>query len=503
MSSASFIGAIDQGTSSSRFLIFDDQAQVVCSHQVEYSNNFPKAGWVEKDPAEIVDSVEQAIAGAVDKFVRKGHRIEQIKSVGITNQRETTIAWDSETGAPLCPAIIWSDTRTKDLVHRLCDEAPANGKDYLHKICGLPITTYFSAVKMKWLIENVPEVMEAQKKGTLRFGTVDTWLIYTFTGEYVTDVTNASRTMLMNIRDFKWDETALDFFQISRTSLPEIRSSSEIYGHFRDGLLKDIPIAGALGDQQAATVGQSCFEVGQAKNTYGTGCFMLFNTGEEVVFSDRGLLTTVCYQLGPNAKPAYALEGSIAVAGSAIQWLRDRIGLIQSAPEIGLLTDQVEDNGGVYFVTAFSGLFAPYWRDDARGCIVGLTQFTERGHIARACLESVCFQTKAILEAMHKDGNQNLNLLKVDGGMTNSDQCMQIQADILGIKVVRPAMTETTALGAAFAAGLAVGIWESVEALRKLSSSDVQVFWPKTTPHQREEQFSGWNKAVERSLNWA
>ncbi|KAJ1680257.1 Glycerol kinase [Spiromyces aspiralis] len=503
MSKPEYVGAIDQGTSSSRFLIFDKFGQVVCAHQVEYSNSYPKPGWVEKDPLQIIESVEDAIAGALDKFQRQGHNIQHIRAVGITNQRETTVAWDAETGKPLCNAIIWSDTRTMDLVRRLCKEAPRDNKDYLHKICGLPITTYFSAVKMLWMLENIPAVRDAQRKGSLRFGTIDTWLIYKFTGNYMTDVSNASRTMLMNIHTLKWDETALEFFHIERESLPEIRSSAEIYGYFREGLLIHTPIAGALGDQQAATVGQTCFEAGQAKNTYGTGCFMLFNTGEEPIFSKSGLLTTVCYQLGPNAKPAYALEGSIAVAGSAVQWLRDRIGLIQSAPEIGLLASQVEDNGGCYFVTAFSGLFAPYWRDDARGCIVGLTQYTERGHIARACLESVCFQSKAIIDAMKNDCGESLKLLKVDGGMTNSDICMQIQADILGIKVIRPAMTETTAMGAAFAAGLTVGVWKDVDDVKKLASSDVQIFWPTTTPQEREEMYAGWEKAVKRSLDWA
>ncbi|KAJ2585026.1 Glycerol kinase, partial [Coemansia sp. RSA 1722] len=324
---------------------------------------------------------------------------------------------------------------------------------------------------------NVPEVQAARERGTLRFGTIDAWLLYKLTGSYVTDVTNASRTMLMDIKNFKWSNECLEFFGVKESELPEIRSSAEVYGSINEGRLAGIPIAGCLGDQQAAMVGQSCFEAGEAKNTYGTGCFMLFNTGSEPIFSKNGLLTTVGYKLGPNAEPKYALEGSIAVAGSAIQWLRDKIGLIFSASEIGFLSDSVEDNGGVYFVTAFSGLFAPYWRDDARGCIVGLTQYATRGHIARATLESVCYQTRAILDAMRKDSGTELRRLRVDGGMTNSEQAMQIQADILGIEVVRPEMRETTALGAALAAGLAVGVWESEAELRQVAQSNVSAFW--------------------------
>ncbi|KAJ2842754.1 Glycerol kinase, partial [Coemansia erecta] len=381
-----FIGSIDQGTSSTRFLIFNVKGQIVASHQCEYQNQYPKAGWVEKDPNEILDSVETAVVGACRRFNSLGYDAKQIKSVGITNQRETTVAFDIETGEPLTNAIIWNDVRTKDLVHKLIAEAGSASR--FATINGLPITTYFSAVKMRWMLENVAEVQAARERGTLRFGTIDTWLIYKLTGNYVTDVTNASRTMLMDIKNFKWSSTCMDFFGVKESELPEIRSSAEVYGSIREGRLEGVPIAGCLGDQQAAMVGQSCFEAGEAKNTYGTGCFMLFNTGNQPIFSKNGLLTTVGYKLGPNAEPKYALEGSIAVAGSAIQWLRDKIGLIFSASEIGFLSDSVEDNGGVYFVTAFSGLFAPYWRDDARGCIVGLTQYATRGHIARATLES-------------------------------------------------------------------------------------------------------------------
>ncbi|KAJ2871312.1 Glycerol kinase [Coemansia asiatica] len=496
-----FIGSIDQGTSSTRFLIFNVKGQIVASHQCEYQNQYPKAGWVEKDPNEILDSVETAVVGACRRFNSLGYDAKQIKSVGITNQRETTVAFDIETGEPLTNAIIWNDVRTKDLVHKLIAEAGSASR--FATINGLPITTYFSAVKMRWMLENVAEVQAARERGTLRFGTIDTWLIYKLTGNYVTDVTNASRTMLMDIKNFKWSSTCMDFFGVKESELPEIRSSAEVYGSIREGRLEGVPIAGCLGDQQAAMVGQSCFEAGEAKNTYGTGCFMLFNTGNQPIFSKNGLLTTVGYKLGPNAEPKYALEGSIAVAGSAIQWLRDKIGLIFSASEIGFLSDSVEDNGGVYFVTAFSGLFAPYWRDDARGCIVGLTQYATRGHIARATLESVCYQTRAILDAMRKDSGTDLRRLRVDGGMTNSDQAMQIQADILGIEVVRPEMRETTALGAALAAGLAVGVWEDEAELRQVAQSNVSAFWSRITDDKRTEMLDGWEKAVKRSLDWA
>ncbi|PIA16680.1 glycerol kinase [Coemansia reversa NRRL 1564] len=500
-SEETFVGAIDQGTSSTRFLIFNVKGQIVASHQVEYENHYAKAGWVEKSPIEILESVDTAIAGTCRRFNSLGYDTAQIKGVGITNQRETTVAFDSETGEPLTNAIIWNDVRTKELVHSLIDEAGSSTR--FASICGLPITTYFSAVKMRWMLENVPEVKAAREKGTLRFGTIDTWLIYKLTGNYVTDVTNASRTMLMDIKTFKWSEECLEFFGVRDSELPEIRSSAEVYGNINDGRLKDVPIGGCLGDQQAAMVGQSCFDPGEAKNTYGTGCFMLFNTGDKPIFSKNGLLTTVAFQLGPKAQPKYALEGSIAVAGSAIQWLRDKIGLIVSPAEMGFLADTVEDNGGVYFVTAFSGLFAPYWRDDARGCIVGLTQYATRGHLARATLESVCYQSRAILEAMRKDSGTELRRLRVDGGLTNSDQTMQIQADILDIEVVRPEMRETTALGAALAAGLAVGVWQSEGELRQIAQSNVTAFWSHITEEKRTEMLKGWDKAVERSLDWA
>ncbi|OLY83033.1 Glycerol kinase [Smittium mucronatum] len=492
--SPKYIGSIDQGTSSSRFLVFNSSGEIVTSYQSEYQNDYPNPGWVQKDPNEILSSVTGSIERAVSNLETQGDSVSDIVAVGLTNQRETTIAFSIETGEPLTDAIIWSDIRTSDIVSRLVAKDPG-----VQKVCGLPIATYFSATKMIWMLENVPAVQEAASKGTLRFGNVDTWLIYKLTGKFVTDVTNASRTMLMDIHTLKWSKENCDFFGINPDFLPEIKSSSEVYGVITSGPLAGIPIAGDLGDQQAATVGQLCFSAGEAKNTYGTGCFMLFNTGESPIFSKNGLLTTVAYQLGPNEKPSYALEGSIAVAGSAIQWLRDKLGIINSAPEINVLAQSVEDNGGVYFVTAFSGLFAPYWRDDARGCIVGLTQFASRGHIARATLESVCFQTRDILEAMNKDSGTKLSLLRVDGGMTNSDLAMQIQSDILGIKVVRPEMRETTAFGAAIAAGLAVGFWKSKEDV--ISQVRDTEFCPRINEETRETMLKGWKSAVEKSLN--
>ncbi|PVV03886.1 hypothetical protein BB560_001614 [Smittium megazygosporum] len=492
------VGSIDQGTSSSRFLVFDVNGNVVTSHQIEYSNTFPQPGWVQKDPSDLLKSVLDSIEGCCSELFKLGYSVKDIASVGITNQRETTVAWDSETGEPLTDAIIWSDTRTREVVQRLV----AKDKDNkIPAICGLPITTYFSASKMIWMLENVESVKEAKEKGTLRFGTVDSWLLYKLTGKHITDATNASRTMLMDIHTLKWSPEACEFFGIDGSSLPEIRSSSEVYGNILHGSLTGVPIAGDLGDQQAATVGQLCFSPGEAKNTYGTGCFMLFNTGTSPIFSKNGLLTTVCYQLGPNEKPVYALEGSIAVAGSAIQWLRDKLGIISSAPEINVLAESVADNGGVYFVTAFSGLFAPYWRDDARGCIVGLTQYANRGHIARATLESVCFQTKAILDAMNADSGANLTVLRVDGGMTNSDIAMQIQADLLGIDVLRPEMKETTAFGAAIAAGLAVGFWKDKNDI--LSQTKSTQFSPSISEKERESLIAGWDRAVKKSLESA
>ncbi|KAI8870953.1 glycerol kinase [Ramicandelaber brevisporus] len=500
-----YVGSIDQGTTSSRFLVFDTTGAVVASHQVEYEQIFPETGWHEQNPDRLLESVELSIERAVENM--RGHGLDPagIKAIGITNQRETTVCWDSETGKALCNAIVWDDTRTKDIVAQLADKHPSKSRDGTRPLCGLPLTTYFSAVKLRWMLDNVPAVKAADEKGTLRFGTVDSWLIYKLTGGKVhaTDVTNASRTMLMDINTLQWSDEALEFFGFGRHVLPKICSSSEVYGDITAGPLAGIPIAGCLGDQQAATVGQRCFAPGEAKNTYGTGCFMIFNTGDKVVQSENGLLTTVAYKLGPDAPVAYGLEGSVAVAGSAVQWLRDDLQLVKSAPEIDVLASSVPDNAGVYFVTAFSGLFAPYWRDDARGCIVGLTRYAKRGHIARATLESVCYQTRAILEAMDRDSGDALRTLNVDGGLTNSDLCMQIQADILQISVSRPGMRETTAMGAAMAAGLATGVWSSVEELRGVGVAESKLFSPQITKEKADEMYAKWNAAVERSYNWA
>ncbi|KAJ1970711.1 Glycerol kinase [Dimargaris xerosporica] len=503
-----YVGAIDQGTTSSRFLVFDKAGNVVVSHQVEFEQHYPNAGWVEHDPREILQSVHESVAQAVDKLKAKGLNPVDIKTVGITNQRETVVAWDRTTGNSIYNAIVWNDTRTKDVVHALADAHPSKSVNCLKDLCGLPLTTYFSGVKLRWLLDNVVAVKEAHDDGNLMVGTIDSWLIYNLTGGpnggiHVTDVTNASRTMLMDIRKLEWSEDLCKFFGLSLKSLPTIVSSSEVYGKIADGVLKGVTLSGCLGDQQAATVGQKCFRPGEAKNTYGTGCFMIFNTGNQLTFSENGLLSTVAYKLGRDAKPVYALEGSIAVAGSAIKWLRDNLGLIKEAADIGKYAAEVDSTGGVYFVTAFSGLFAPYWRDDARGCIIGLTQFANRNHICRATLEAICFQTRAILEAMNNDSSQELSVLKVDGGVTNSDVCMQLQADILGIEVLRPSNVETTALGAAFAAGLAVGVWESIEEIEKAHTDDPTVFKPTISVANRDERYAKWNEAIHRSYGWA
>ncbi|KAG0093103.1 Glycerol kinase [Podila epicladia] len=450
----SFIGAIDNGTTSSRFLIFDENGNLVIGHQLEYRQMYPHPGWVEQDPMDILASVVACIDGALRKFGLQGHHARSLKGIGITNQRETAVVWDRNTGKPLHNAIVWSDTRTKDIVSRMA-ESSEKGADAVKEACGLPITTYFSAVKLRWLLENSPEVKEAHDNGNLMFGTVDSWLIY-------------------------WSDECLDFFGLNKDILPEIKPSSTLFGainHEELDEIKNVPIAGCLGDQHAALVGQHCFEAGEAKNTYGTGCFMLFNTGDEYIPSNNGLLTTVGYQF--EGEPAsYALEGSIAVAGSAVKWLRDNMGIIREADEINALAASVPDNGGVIFVTAFSGLFAPYWRPDVRGCILGISQHTTKHHLARATLEATCFQTRAILDAMNADSGQALKTLRVDGGLSNSDVCMQLQANILGIDVSRPQMHESTALGAATAAGVHLGI-------------------------ERDEQYDLWQKAIDKSLSWS
>uniref|UniRef100_A0A0B7BFS1 Probable glycerol kinase n=2 Tax=Arion vulgaris TaxID=1028688 RepID=A0A0B7BFS1_9EUPU len=502
------IGAVDQGTSSTRFLIFNaGTAEVVTYHQIEVKHILPKEGWVEEDPMEILESVKICIDKATENLIGLGFKSSDIKALGITNQRETTIVWDRLTGKPLYNAIVWLDVRTAATVQQLIKKTPGQNKDYLRAICGLPIITYFSAVKLRWLLDNSELVRKATEDGRCMFGTVDTWLLWNLTGgtnggDHVTDVTNASRTMLMSLSTLDWDDKLCHFFDIPKSILPTIRSSSEIYGNMAITALKGVKISGILGDQQAALVGQSCFKVGQAKNTYGTGCFLLYNTGLNVVESKTGLLTTVAYKLGKNKPAVYALEGSIAIAGACVTWLRDNLGIISSSSEIEVLASEVDSTHGCYFVPAFSGLFCPYWQNDARGIICGLAQFTNKKHIARAALEAVCFQTKELLDAMYKDSGLELTSLKVDGGMTNNSLLMQIQADLLGIKVVRPSMTESTALGAAMAAGAAdgVGVWNIDQAESTTITSDT--FEPTMSLRESLEKMAKWKDAVNRSMHW-
>ncbi|WP_303324252.1 glycerol kinase GlpK [Actinomyces radicidentis] len=498
-----YVLAIDQGTTSSRAIIFDRSGQIVSVGQKEFRQIFPNPGWVEHDPLEIWRSVRAVVAEALQEAEINRH---QIAAVGITNQRETTIVWDKNTGEPVYNAIVWQDTRTSAIVREIAagDEL---GTERYRQITGENLSTYPSAPRIKWILDNVEGAREKAEAGDLLFGTPDTWVLWNITGGvkggvHATDVTNASRTLLMDVRTLEWREDICEDFGIPTSMLPEIRSSSEVYGYGRkNGLLVDTPISGILGDQQAATFGQACFEKGTAKNTYGTGCFTLMNTGEEPVFSENGLLTTVLYQLG-DAKPVYALEGSVAVAGSLVQWLRDNLGLITKSSEIGELASSVEDNGGVYFVPAFSGLFAPYWKDDARGAIVGLTRYVTKGHIARAVEESTAFQSAEVLDAMNADSGVPLKELKVDGGMTHDDLLMQFQADVSGVDVIQPVVAETTALGAAYAAGIAVGFWSGTE--------DVVANWqegkrwtPSMDEAERDRTYRLWKKAVTRTFDWA
>ncbi|KAK9375056.1 uncharacterized protein V1513DRAFT_399010 [Lipomyces chichibuensis] len=504
-----FIGALDAGTTSTRFIIFDDAGRPYATHQIEFGQHYPHAGWHEQDPYEIIKCASDCIDGAVKKFVADGYNVSDIKAVGITNQRESTVVWDSETGKPLYNAIAWPDTRTARLVHHFKNK---KGAEDLVRICGLPLSTYPSALKLVWLLQNFHDVQEARERGSLMFGTVDTWLVYNLTGggkpgtdtKFVTDTTNASRTMFLNINSLKYDDFLLDFFEVSQgVKLPEVVCSAdnEAYGNIASGVLAGVPIASCLGDQSAALVGQRAFSVGMSKNTYGTGLFLLYNTGEEPVFSENGLLTTVGYHF-KGEKPIYALEGSIAVGGAAVKFLRDNLGLISDSDEVGQLAAKVPDAGGVIFVTAFSGLFAPYWIDDARGTIYGITNYTTKEHIARATIEATCYQTRAVLEAMAKDSGHKLNTLKVDGGMSNSDVCMQIQSDIIGIDVVRPEYRETTALGAAFAAGFAVGVYSSFEELKQVNTDGETTFKPSTTFRKREKLYNLWQRAVSRCGGW-
>ncbi|KAF6823841.1 glycerol kinase [Colletotrichum musicola] len=504
----SFVGAIDQGTTSTRFLIFNPHGEVIATHQLEFKQIYPNPGWHEHDPEELVSSVEACIDGAVQTFETQGHSRDQIKAVGITNQRETTVVWDKTTGKALYNAIVWTDTRTKDLVRKLKNRL---GASELTQRCGLPLSTYPSVGKLLWLIDNVPEVKDAYERGVLAFGTVDTWLVYKLNGGpardvYVSDPSNASRTMFMNIHTLKYDEDLIDWFRVdpAKVKLAKIVRSSdpEAYGTLANTTLSGTKITGCLGDQSAALVGQKGFTAGLAKNTYGTGCFLLYNIGPKPVISSHGLLTTVAFDFGPG-KTMYALEGSIAVAGSSVKFLVDNFGFMENSSKLSALAETVEDNGGCTFVTAFSGLFAPYWIDDARGTIFGITAYTQRGHIARATLEATCFQTKAILDSMEKDSGAALTELAVDGGMCNSDLVMQTQSDIIGIPVNRPGMRETTALGAAIAAGFAVGVWKSFDQLNDVNLEGRTIFKPQISDEDAAQRFARWEKAVQMSKGWS
>jgi glycerol kinase len=499
---ADFVGAVDQGTTSTRFMVFDHGGNEVGRYQLEHEQIMPRAGWVEHSPVEIWERTRSVIQTTLNGL---GLQAGDLAAIGITNQRETTVVWNRRTGRPYANAIVWQDTRTD----RIASALEREGKgEVIRRRAGLPPATYFSAGKIQWILENVPGAREDAEAGDALFGTTDSWLMWNLTGGvqggvHVTDVTNASRTMLMDLETLEWDEELLGFFGVPRAMLPAIRPSSDPqpYGVVAAPAgFAGVPLTAILGDQQAAMFGQVCFAPGEAKNTYGTGNFMLLNTGAEPVRSANGLLTTVCYQLG-GQRPVYALEGSIAVTGSAVQWLRDQLHLISSAAEVETLARTVEDNGGVYFVPAFSGLFAPYWRSDARGAIVGLSRFNTDGHLARATLESICYQSRDVAEAMEADSGVHLDVLKVDGGVTANDLCMQLQADVLGVPVSRPVVAETTALGAAYAAGLAVGFWSGMDALRE-NWNEAQRWAPQWTSQQRADGYAGWKKAVERTLGW-
>ncbi|XP_026122423.1 glycerol kinase-like isoform X4 [Carassius auratus] len=508
------VAAIDQGTSSTRFLVFNAKtAELLSHHQVEIKQSFPKEGWVEEDPKEILQSVYECMDRTCEKLTQLNIDISNIKAVGVTNQRETTIVWDKDTGEPLYNAIVWLDLRTQSTVERLINKTPGRNKNHLKHKTGLPISTYFSAVKLRWLMDNVEKVHEAVLSHRAMFGTVDSWLIWCLTGGkkggvHCTDVTNASRTMLFNIHTMDWDPELCKYFDIPMEILPKVRSSSEIYGlmkissKLKSGPLTGIPISGCLGDQSAALVGQMCFKDGQAKNTYGTGCFLLKNVGTKPVMSDHGLLTTVAYKLGRDKPACYALEGSVAIAGAVVRWLKDNLGIIQTSTELEQLAADVGTSYGCYFVPAFSGLYAPYWEPSARGIICGLTQFTNRSHLAFAALEAVCFQTREILDAMNQDSGIHLSQLQVDGGMTSNRLLMQLQADILCIPVVKPSMPETTALGAAMAAGAAEGV--SVWSLNPEDLTEVtsERFEPQINPEESELRYARWKKAVQRAMNW-
>jgi glycerol kinase len=495
---ARYVAAIDQGTTSSRCIVFDRNGAVVSVDQREHRQIFPKPGWVEHDATEIWAKVRAVVAGALAKA---GLRAEQLSALGITNQRETTVLWDRTTGKPVHNAIVWQDTRTASLCGRL---GGTEGQDRFRERTGLPLAGYFSGPKAAWLLDNVPGLRARAERGEIAFGTIDSWLIWNLTGgtdggRHVTDVTNASRTMLMNLRTLQWDASVLSAMGVPESVLPEIRSSAEVYGT-AVGQLAGVPVASALGDQQAAVFGQACYDVGAAKNTYGTGSFLLLNTGDRPVPSKHGLLTTVGYKIGDQA-PVYCLEGSIAITGALVQWFRDQLGIIRTADEIEPLAASVADNGGAYIVPAFSGLFAPYWRSDARGVVTGLTRYVTKAHLARAVLEATSWQTREVVDAMYQDSGVRITSLKVDGGMTKNSLLMQHQADVLGVPVIRPAVSETTCLGAAYAAGLATGVWDGLDELRSHWRKDAE-WTPAMESSVREREYRDWRRAVERSFGW-
>ena len=494
-----YVGAIDQGTTSSRFIVFDKHGTIVSVAQKEHKQIYPQPGWVEHDPMEILANTNEVVGAAL---ARANLTATDLAAVGITNQRETTVLWDKATGKPLCNALVWMDTRTDQLVHRFAREG---GQDRFRAKTGLPLATYFSGLKLLWILENIEGARQKAEAGDALFGTIDSWLTWNLTGGaqgglHLTDVTNASRTMLIDLATCDWDAEMLRMFNIPRACLPKIVPSSAVYGEIKTATLRGTKLAGMLGDQQAALVGQTCFAPGEAKNTYGTGSFMLMNTGTAPVQSKAGLLTTLAYQFG-SEKPRYALEGAIAITGALVQWLRDNLKLFDVAAQIEPLARSVDDNGDVYIVPAFSGLYAPYWRDDARGVIAGLTRYATRAHLARASLESTAYQVRDVVEAMQEDSGIKLATLKTDGGMVANELLMQFQADILDAPVVRPTMTETTALGAAYAAGLAVGYWQNVDDLRENWGID-KTWEPKMTAEKREHYYKSWKKAVQRSFAW-
>jgi len=494
-----YIASIDQGTTSTRFILFDHAGSIVAVEQREHTQIYPKPGWVEHDPLEIWTRTQEVIRTGLAKA---GVGAAEVAALGITNQRETTVVWDKTSGEPIYNAIVWQDTRTDEICTALAADTSTTlsaGQNRLRQKTGLPLATYFSGPKIKWILDNVPEARARAENGELLFGNIDTWLIWNLTGVHVTDVTNAGRTLLMNLYTLDWDDEILALLDIPRAMLPQIRSSSEVYGTAR-APLGGVPVAGDLGDQHAALFGQTCFLPGEAKNTYGTGCFMLLNTGETPVASKNGLLTTLAYKIG-NQPAVYALEGSIAIAGALVQWLRDNLGLIENSADVETLASMVSDNGGIYFVPAFSGLFAPYWRSDARGVIVGLTRFVNKGHIARAALEATAYQVREVLDAMEKDSGVKLTALKADGGMVFNETLMQFQSDLLGVPVIRPKVAETTALGAAYAAGLAVGFWQDFNELRANWGLD-KAWSPQMESEQRASLYAAWKKAVTRTFGW-